>query len=421
MFEKRCDVLIVGAGPAGASLAWRLGRAGFHVRVLEARRFPRFKACGEFLNPECVRILRELGVESELRALGARRLSGFHFFGFGREAHGGFVSVGSVRPTAAHGLALRREVLDAVVLSAAQQQPGVEHHEGFRATAVLRDSCGGVRGVRARGPDGEHFEIEARFTIGADGVRSAIAGALGVRSSIPWLQKLALVTHYAHVRDNDRADLHFFPGGYFASHTVDRDQFSVNLVVDVSAVRRSALGPAEYFERAVDGCPRLRARLAGAQRIEPVRGVGPLACTTSRQVFDGAALVGDAAGYVDPMTGEGVYTALRGAELLAESLESALHAGRTDAASLRTYAIRRRRELAPRAFIARLLQRGLRHDWIATGVLASMQTHPRFADLLVSVSGDYVPLSELARPAVWRAALRRDATPVLRTGGEVGE
>ncbi len=413
MFEKRCDVLIVGAGPAGASLAWRLGRAGFHVRVLEARRFPRFKPCGEFVNPECARILRELGVEGELRALGARPLSGFNFFGFGREASGDFVSLGRIMPPAQHGLALRREVLDAVVLRAARRQPGVEHHEGVRATELLYDSDGQVRGVRARSSDGERFEIEARFTVGADGVRSAVAGALGVRRSTPWLRKLALVTHYAHVRETDRADIHFFPGGYFAAHAVDREQFSVNLVVDVDAVRASPLGPTEFFERAVENCPRLHERLSGAWRVEPVRGVGPLAYTTSRQVFDGAALVGDAAGYVDPMTGEGVYAAFRGAELLAENLERALHVGRADAASIRAYATGLRRKLAPRAFFARLLQRGLRHEWIASGVLASMQARPSIADLLVSVSGDYVPLSALARPAVWRAALRRDAEATL--------
>ncbi len=405
MDECRSDVLIVGAGPAGASLAWRLARAGFHVRVVEARTFPRFKACGEFLNPECVRMLRELGVESELRALGARRLSGFELFGFARHASGGFASLGLVKAPSDHGLALRREVLDAAVLRAAVRA-GVEHREGVRVTGLVRDASGSVRGVLARDRDGGRFELGATFTIGADGLRSVVAGALGVRRPIAWLEKLALVTHYERVPESERAELHFFSRGYFAAHSVDRARFSVNLVVDAAAVRESPDSPAQTFDRLVDACPRLRARLHGARRTEPVRGVGPLAFATTRQAFAGAALVGDAAGFVDPMTGEGVYAALRGAELLAESLETALHARRSDPRALRAYEVRRRRELAPRACLSRVLQRGLRHDRIVRGILSALEARPGLADLLVSVSGDYVPLSELARPSVWRAALR---------------
>lgn len=408
MTKETCDVLIAGAGPAGSSLALRLARAGFHVRLVEARRFPRFKPCGEFMTPQCVRILSELGLDGELESLGLQRIRGMRLYGFAHAAHGRYVAIGHARPPVDHGYAVRRDVFDAALLRAAAAEGSVEHHSGLRVTGLLRDGDGAVLGVRTRDLDGEDRDFRARFTIGADGLRSAVAGALGVRRPIAWLQKLALTTRYAGVRAGDQAEVHFFPGGYFVAHLVDQHLFSVNLVVDTAVVRGSGLDPTAFFEREIGTCPRMHARLAGAQRIDPVRGIGPLAYTTSRQTFDGAALVGDAAGYVDPVTGEGVFIALRGAELLAESLAIALHAGRTDAASLRPYLAGRRREIVPRTVLARLLQRGLRHDWLVEAALGWMQRHRSAGDLAVSLAGDYVPLSELARVSVWRAVLRRE-------------
>jgi flavin-dependent dehydrogenase len=137
-------------------------------------------------------------------------------------------------------------------------------------------------------------------------------------------------------------------------------------------------------------------------------------------VFDGAALVGDACGYVDPVTGEGIYFALRGAQLLAPVIEGALQSGEVRAGALRAYARARRAEIGPRLLAARLLQRGLRHPWLVERVLALLAARPRLADLLVAVAGDYVPGLELLRPSVWWHALRAPAPPltlpVLRDG-----
>jgi flavin-dependent dehydrogenase len=136
-------------------------------------------------------------------------------------------------------------------------------------------------------------------------------------------------------------------------------------------------------------------------RTDRWRGIGPLAYTTRAQTFPGLALVGDACGYVDPVTGEGVFYALRGAELLAESLTRALEAGRQDRASLMSYRRARTREFAPRRALALTLQRGLRHPALVRAGLARLEAHPRWMDLLIAVAGDYVPLRELARPSVW--------------------
>jgi 2-polyprenyl-6-methoxyphenol hydroxylase-like FAD-dependent oxidoreductase len=101
--ELRFDVVVAGGGPAGSGLALRLARAGFSVAVVEARRFPRFKPCGEFMSPACLPLLRELGVLERVRALGPREVRGMRLHAHGRRALGRFVDVGCARRSATVG------------------------------------------------------------------------------------------------------------------------------------------------------------------------------------------------------------------------------------------------------------------------------------------------------------------------------
>ncbi len=399
------DVAIVGGGPAGASLAMRLGRAGLQVLVLEKKRFPRFKPCGEFMSPECLPILAGLGVGEDVAALGVRRVGGMELHGYERRAEGHFAPVGETPAPAPFGWAVRRERFDAVLLAAAAATDGVTVAERATVDGLVRDARGVVRGVVVREGEGQR-EVRARCVIGADGVRSRVARDLGVQRPVPWLQRVALTTRYAGVTPRACAEVHLFPGGYFAATPVDDGLFSLNLVLDRAAVRAHDGDWDAFLRRHLAAAPLLRDRLADAVRVDPVRGCGPLAMSTTRQVADGAALVGDACGYVDPITGEGVFFALRGAQLLAPILVDALAGGRADRRSLRAYAHARRAEFGPRLMFARLLQRGLRHPWLVAGALSLLAARPRLADLLVAITGDYVPGRELLRPAVWWRALR---------------
>jgi flavin-dependent dehydrogenase len=404
--DERCDVAIAGGGPAGAALALLLGQAGLRVVVLERKRFPRFKPCGEFMSPECLVILRELGVRDDVGSLGCARVSGMRLCGYGRTATGKFAAIGRAQAPLPFGWAVRRERFDAVLLRAAAATRGVEVREATAVAGLLRDSRGGVCGVRVRDRGGE-TSIAAAIVVGADGLRSPIARALGVQRPLPWLDKVALTTRFAGVDARDCAEVHLFPGGYFAATTVDDGLFTLNLVVDRATVAKRGRGWDEFLAAHLERAPALGDRLRGAVRVDPVRGCGPLAMQTTAQVSDGAALVGDACGYVDPLTGEGIFFALRGAQLLAPVVVAAFRAGRRDARALRGYERARAAEFAPRLFLARCLQRGLTRPAVVAHVLALLSRRPRLADLLVAVTGDYVPGRELLRPSVWWRALGR--------------
>jgi len=405
MAERRFDVVVAGGGPAGATTALRLARDGFHVALVEPQRFPRWKACGEFMSPECQPLLRELGVEREVAALGGRPVRGMALHAAGRRARGGFATIGSATPPIDHGLAVRRERLDEVLLRAALRTGGVDHLEGERVDRLLRRDDGAIDGVVTRAPDGATRTLRARWTVGADGVRSRVAEDLGVRRPMAWLRKIALTTHLEGVAWGDDAEVHFFRGGYAVAAPVDAGQLSLNLVVDEAQWRAQRLPRDVLFDAFLAKVPALRDRLAAGRRVDPIRGVGALAVRSTRQAVAGAALVGDAAGYVDPVTGEGIFFALKGAQLLADGLARALHARRNDAGALAGYVRARSREVDARCRLATLIQRGLRRDAVVRAAFALLEARPRLADLLVSLVGDYVPLRELWRPSVWRAAL----------------
>lgn len=399
--EHRFDVVIVGAGPAGSTLAQRLAGAGFHVALVEHQRFPRFKACGEFMSPECLPMLSDLGVANELQQLGASEVRGMILHGYGRRAVGRFSDVGSVRAPQLHGWAIRREIFDDVLLGRAQRTSGVELFEQTRVCGLLRDDSGRVLGVSARRIDGEPIELRGAWTIGADGLRSRVARELGVQRSVPWLDKIALTARYSGVEWGSSAEVHLIEGGFFACTSVEGGLVSLNLILDRERYVGASLRRESLLDAKLALMPALGERLARGTRVDPVRGVGPLSAHTTQQTFNGAALVGDACGYVDPITGEGIFFALKGAEMLAESTIAALHAGRTDRSALNEYLRGRRREIAPREAFGKLLQRGLRHPRIVRGALSLLQDRPELVDVLVSVTGDYVPLRELVRPKLW--------------------
>lgn len=241
-------------------------------------------------------------------------------------------------------------------------------------------------------------------------MHSRVARSLRLRRPLRWLDRFALTAHFSGVAPLPHAEVHFFPGGYFAATTVDGGMFGVNCVVARSALRaRGARSWDGFVAARAQMAPFFVERIARAHRLAPWRGIGPLAFRTTRQHLPGAALVGDACGYVDPMTGEGIYFALFGARRLAVALTEALHDRAVAARALAAYAADRRREVAPRLFLARLLQRGLPHAFVVRTLLGALSRHPWLADLLVTLTGDGAHPRDLLRPSFWRQFARGGA------------
>lgn len=391
------DVVVVGAGPAGAATAILLALDGHEVVLLDRARFPRDKVCGEYLSPEGSRTLDRLGVLEAVETGGARRLLGMRIVApDGTALVGDYPRTGRYRGYRDHALAVPRRMFDATLVARAREVR-VRVREGFRVTDLVLDR-GRVTGVEGIGLEaGQPPErIRARLVIGADGRGSVVARRLGLVHPHPWLRRLALMTFAeAPTHDPERGEIFVLPPVYSIVNPVADGRVNLSLVVPAGDAPRHKRDLPGYFDRTVMRLPYLRDRLRGARRVAPVRALAPLAYRVAPPQHDGVVLVGDALGFLDPFTGEGLFTALRSAELAAEVAGTALRRGECSAAALAPAHARRVQAFAAKERVCVLLQHVIARPWLAIQVARRLARRPALLEVMMGVIGDFVPPREL--------------------------
>lgn len=388
------EVIVVGGGPAGASTACVLAREGVDVLVLDRAKFPRDKVCAEYLSPQASRILSDMGVLDEIEATGPAHLRGMRVSApNGTMADGEFASGHGFRGFRDSGLAIRRTILDDIVLRGARKA-GARVEESMRVTDLTRNGGGRASGVKALDGSGAERTLRARYVVGADGLRSVVGRRLGLtKTSRIWPRRIALVAHYENVAEvGDIGEMHVDYDGYFGLVDVGGGKINVAVVIPQSRADNLGDGKTAFFERWIAERPHLARRFASAQRVTPVRATGPFA-TASRQAWaPGAALVGDAADFFDPFTGEGMYAALRGGELLAPYLIEALGRGeKEEKAVLSGYDRARKREFGGKWKLERIVGMAIAYPWFLNNAAGVLARRKDLADLLVGVAGDFIP------------------------------
>jgi menaquinone-9 beta-reductase len=383
------DAVVVGAGPAGSATAARLAGAGHRVLLLDRARFPRPKPCGECLNPAAVRALAELGVLDRVLAAGARPIVGWHVHSpTGPAFRGTF-------PSGSPGLGVSRAVLDTLLLEHAVER-GVEARAGVRVVDLIH------RGGRVAGVRTDEGEVRARLVVGADGLRSVVVRRLGLLKRGPRLRKVALAAHVEEVDGlEQRGAMYVLRDGCVGVAAVEGGAANVVVVAHGGATQQVAGDRDGYFDRAIRGIP----LLAGARRVDRVLATGPFDWPVRSAVADGALLVGDAAGYYDPFTGQGIFRAMRGAELAARAADAALRRDDLSAAALAPYERARRQAFASGERVQRLVEAATSCPR-AFGILAArFARRPALADALVAVTGDLRPARSLLAPRLLAAWL----------------
>src|SRR4029077_10691807 len=193
----RADVVVVGAGPAGAATAILLAERGHAVTLLDKAAFPRPKICGEYLSPAAARVLDRLGVLKAVDAAGAQPLHGMRITApDGSVLDGTYPTGGRWGGCPGHALALPREVFDRILVERARALP-VDVRERQRVTGLLREGDR-VVGVQAEDEDGARVDVAARLVVGADGRASVVARALGLVRPHR-LRRLALIQYVSGV------------------------------------------------------------------------------------------------------------------------------------------------------------------------------------------------------------------------------
>ena len=311
------DVLVVGAGPAGAVAATLLARGGARVRIVDRAVFPRDKLCGDTVNPGTLAMLKRLGLASSLERCGlpieGMRLSG----------ENGVVVEGRYPPGITGRAMLRRDfdwmLLQEAIAAGAQFEPGVPVRR-----AVIEH--GRVAGVRI----GSGCDVRASVTIAADGRHSTIAFGLGLASH-PGRPRRWAAGAYIDVAGDEASrrfgEMHVRGGHYIGIAPVPGGLTNVCLVTPWHAGDAPLADPRKRIVDALACDALLRDRFAGARfETSPVV-IGPLAVDARDEALDGLLLAGDAAGFIDPMTGDGLRFAIRGAELSALAAAEALAHG----------------------------------------------------------------------------------------------
>lgn len=395
---RDADVIVVGAGPAGSATASFLAARGADVLLLDRAHFPRDKVCAEYLSPEASRVLDAMGVLDKVEAAGGAQLRGMLVRApSGESFRGHFAGSHRFRGFRDSGLALRRTILDTILLDHARSV-GARVMEGVRAVDVVIEA-GRAAGVVVADADGSRRALQSRFLVGADGLRSIVSRRLGLARRSRWPARVALVGHYTGVAGmSEVGEMHVDDHGYLGLAPVGNGVVNVAVVVPVSRAKEIAGARSEFLEEWIDDRPHLRERFAGARQVNEVRATGPFASAVRRAWSPGAAVVGDAADFFDPFTGEGIYAALRGGEMLGGFLRAALSAPSQQAdVHLAAYERARRKEFAGKWKLERLVGTAVAFPRIMNRAVHVLSRRRELADLFVGAAGDFVPPSEVLR------------------------
>jgi flavin-dependent dehydrogenase len=303
------DVAIAGAGPAGALAATILATAGLRVSIFDRARFPRHKLCGDTLNPGALAVVRRHADVTALIA-SSDQIDGMLLTGPGgvrvRGEYGGGVA----------GRSITRQVLDQWLIDRAVDAGATLHEETVIRDVAIGD--GRVAGVITGGRDGRSLTHPARMVIAADGRHSGIAIGRGLSRQPQRPRRWAIGAYFSDVTDMTRlGEMHVRRGHYIGIAPVPGGLTNACLVVPHESGDLPLCRPAEVLDRYLKADPELSARFANARALAKPTMLGPMAVDASAAGEPGLLLAGDAAGFIDPMTGDGLRFALMGAELAA--------------------------------------------------------------------------------------------------------
>lgn len=301
------DALIIGAGPAGSFCAYKLSKLGLNVLLVESQKEIKRKVCGEYLSPMGVDILRTEGLEKEL-INPFLPILGMNITPFKGESLRTFFPKKS-------GLALNRKSFDENFLGLAEKA-GTTVKLGSRVKSIVRSSLSWVVKV---GEEGNEVTFRTRLLIGADGRNSFTAKSLGLKSSVD-TSRLALHCHIEVSKTNERlGEMHLFDdGSYIGIDPTGDNEINIALCCKSSSLKKTTAR--DLLNSYIQKSKVISEKYGLVPENIKVNTVTPITNKMSGFTSQNAALIGDAAGFLDPLTGEGMFNGLWMAKCLAEEI-----------------------------------------------------------------------------------------------------
>lgn len=364
MNARGFDIAIVGAGPAGSSSAISLVRKGYSVVLIDKAVFPREKLCGDFLSPINRPLLERLGVAEDVRRSEHEEVRAFRISTYSGEQT--VTPLPSRNGQCFPGLGLRRFYLDHFLVNQAEKD-GVVLYQGCKTTALTRERDGWTLTLDN---DAKERSLFANVLLGADGRNSWVAHRLGVVK--PGYDPASFVAFQLCLRGatavKGQVQIHLFPGGYAGLVGVGGGM--VNLCFSLEkkrAVRASSIKA--LLEKHLFRNPRLKATLDHATEVGKARSTYPVYFSPRRCYGDGFLLVGDAARVTEPVTGEGVYFALKSGELAAEAIHQAFSRGDFSARQLLSYHLACQKAFRTRQRVNRIIRALIYRPFLLTPLI----------------------------------------------------
>ncbi len=383
------DIVIVGGSIAGAASAIALAREGYRILLLDHAVFPRDKPCGEGIMPQGVRVLAELGVLPDILAhQGTNRFRGIRYRNRqGVSAEADFPPAG---PGGAFGVVIRRWYLDHLLLRRATSLAGVTVREGFKVTeAVQEDHV--VKGVAGHAVDApaRREVFYAPLTIGADGRHSVFHGACGLTKTYLPRKRFGVTGHLSGVDiAGSHVEVVVHPEGEIYIAPCGKGVTLVALLLEAKFMRFFAGDLPKRYMKFLRSAPGFRERALTSELVGSVFAVGPLGFTVEPCYRPGLLLIGDSAGFLDPITGEGMALGLKSVQAAVALIGEAFAVGDFGPSLGQRYAEERFRLIEDVFRFTRLLLHFSRYKCIADRTIRRLShDQPLFQKLLGIVNG----------------------------------
>jgi menaquinone-9 beta-reductase len=377
---EKFDAAIIGAGPAGAAAAIFLAGKGYRVALIDKEKFPRDKLCGDFINPVNWPILRELGVENDILSSEHDKVTAFRITACSGEHAQARLPAQNCGPQ--FGLGLSRATFDLALMRKAEHD-GAVVLQGCRIKNLEREPRGWQLLLDDAPGNGK---IRAPVLIGADGRNSWVAHRLGLTSAAETQGRSVGFQFLLDAPDAIRGsiDIHLFPGGY--AGFVGLGGTSLNLCLAVDKQRLPRERQVEFlWESLLPQNPYLRELLLRSRRVGDARATYPVYFKPRRCVADRVVFIGDAARVNEPVSGEGIYFAMKSALLAAETVDEAFRENDFSATRLHSYEQRCHREFKFRRGLNLILRQLAYRPSLMAPLVRFTAKHGRLLDALVHV------------------------------------